>query len=269
MQINFRDPVSYGWTPMDLSGWKDGPSYARGVTAVPGRAGLIPDPWTTGERRLITASFMARPATLGDRDALIHTLRDETAGEHWLTFTDSSTTMLRVRRVGAVRILPASAPYWSPDLYADLTWEAVDGIALDRLARAVALPTAGTIIIPVGTAPSALTVILTSAWTSGTSRTLTATAPNGTILGTLTLTAPSSPADSLTANDALEVDMGNRTITKVTGAGVRTNAYAWKTAGDFFTLSGDEGATRSASAWPRLTVSAGDGLALVLRGWAL
>lgn len=266
MQINFRDVSEMGWILTSVNGWKDGPSYTRGLTAVPGRAGLLADPLTVPERRTLTATLMAYTTNPDQRDGLVSALRDATTGAHVLTFADSAT-VVRVRRAGAIRITtPTTAIYATTVIYADITWDAVDGIALDLQARVISIAASGSVALSVGTAPCTPVVWLTGVWATNTARTLTVTSASGLVTGGMTLTAPASPADSLTVHDALEVDMGARTITKITGAGVRTNAFGWRTSGTFLTIDGDTNAAGSAS---RLSVSAGTALVQYVRGWAL
>jgi hypothetical protein len=266
MKINRRTTESLGWSVLAVDGWSDGPKTQREIITIPGRAGVAQALYASGQERTITATLFCRPEAVAFREAYLSRLLDATHGAFWVSFDDRPTQQVRAIRTGWRVEAPSAAIYAHPEAYVTLTMRIPDGIALDTSARVVSLPSAGTVSLPIGTAPSLPLVTLSGAWTALDSRTLTLTAPSGVTLSTLVLTAPTG--QSLAAVDSLEVDMNSRTITKVTGAGVRTNAYAWKASGAFFGIDPAD-AQRDGQSWPRLTVSAGVGVVTYVRGWGL
>jgi hypothetical protein len=134
-----------------------------------------------------------------------------------------------------------------------LTLRAVDGVSLSKQAMYVHVLNATPTRLPVGTGTVAPISIHQGAWGAGATRVLTYFSPTGIPYRVLTLTAPTG--QSLAANDHLEVDHNNRTITKVTAAGVRSNAGNWKASGDF--LRGDPVDQIATTLNPYVTIDGG------------
>jgi hypothetical protein len=114
--------------------------------------------------------------------------------------------------------------------------------------------------IPLGTAPSGGTLYLMGSM-SGTV-TVTYASHTGETAGTLALTG------TLAADEYLEVDFSERTITKVSNAGVRDEtAYSFKSAGNWFPFDPAHG-VRSTAAWPSIAVSSGTAVLIYRKAWA-
>lgn len=95
---------------------------------------------------------------------------------------------------------------------------------------------------------------------AATTPTLTETDAGGNTLGTMAFTW------SPTANDCIEIDIGRGLVTRVQ-SGVRDNGLPYVTAGFSFPRLDPETGDYLTSAWPRLAVSSGVGVARYWRSW--
>lgn len=268
LTVNGRTLASLGVTARELSGWLDGPEMSRGATALPNVLGVLPAAITTSAARQVRLTLNVPAATLTGRAAILATLSDAFAGLLSLRFDDTPTRI--VRAVAGAFTVASIAPSLSMtemarNMIVSVPLLAFDGSSYDDEPRSVVLSTSPA-EIALGTLPAPGIVQWSGAWSAGVARSLTYRSVNGIAYGVLTLTPPVGA--SLTASEFLEVDLGRRYVTKVTSAGVRTNAYSWVSGGAWFVPEASDG-NRQAAQWPTLDVSAGAGLFLYRRSWAL
>jgi hypothetical protein len=134
--------------------------------------------------------------------------------------------------------------------------EALSPAWYDRDPVVVSAATAIRVACPVGNLPVAPVVRIMG----GTNPVLTLRTAAGDSVGSMTFTV------TLAATDYLEVDMDAKTVTKY-ASGVATNGLSLLTAGDFLTLSPEDG-DELTSASPTLEVSAGALMVACARRWA-
>lgn len=266
--INGRPLSALGMTARGLEGWLDGHTITREVTALPGVLGVVPNQFSVSSSRQIRVTCNLPVASLADRAAALATVQDAISSLVTLRFSDTPGRV--VRALAGPLVVASIAPGASmtqnaASLVVVLTFTAYDTASYDDEPRVVSL-TATPGAIPLGTLPSPGVLQWSGAWSTGIARTLTYRSMNGIPYGSLTLTAPAG--NSLSASEFLELDLARQYITKVGATGTRTNAYRWKTAGRWF-VPDPADALRSAAAWPTLDVSAGAGLFLYRRAWAL
>jgi hypothetical protein len=266
MLINGRDLATDGFTLIQLTGWSSPPAWQRSTAALPNIHGVVPALWTSVEPRQITVGVRYYCTTLAARQGALLTLQDRLTGLLTLRFDDWTDRVVRgVASAIRVTSMDPGGAFAIPGIEMAFTITAYDGASYDAEPRVLALTTTPT-AVALGTLPSAGLIRLDGAWTSSTARTVTFRAASGVSQGTLTLTAPSTA--SLAAGDGLEIDLGRQYVTKVTAAGVRTNAYAWKTAGAWFALD-PAYADRAATQYATLEVSTGTGSLLYRPAYAL
>lgn len=266
MLINGRDLDLDGFTLIALSGWSSPPSWQRAITALPDVHGVIPATRTTVDVRQMRMAIRIMCATLGERQTKLQALQDRLSGLLTLRFDDWPTRIVRAV-AGAITVtsVDPGGAFAIPSIEVAVPLIAYDGASYDAEPNVIALTTTPA-AIPVGTLPTTGVVRLDGSWSTGASRTLTVRHANGQSVATLTLTAPTG--QSLAATDVLEIDLARRYITKVTGAGARTNAYSWKASGAWFAID-PAWAHRSASRTPTLELSTGTGTLLCRPAYAL
>jgi len=268
MSINGRTLAALGMSARSLEGWLDGHTITRDATALPGVLGVVPHQLSVSASRQIRVTCNLPVTSLLDRAAKLADVQDAIASLCTLRFADTPGRV--VRALAGPLVVASIAPNISmtptaASLVLVLTFTAYDTASYDEEPRVVSLTTTPG-ALPLGTLPSTGIVQLSGAWSTGDPRTLTYRSLNGIAYGALTLTPPTG--QSLSASEFLEIDLSRQYCTKVGNTGVRTNAYAWKSGGAWFVPDPSDG-SRAASAWPTLAVSAGVGLFLYRRAWAL
>lgn len=268
LTVNGRTLAALGVTARELSGWLDGPDMARASAVLPNVLGVLPAAVSTSAARQIRLTLNVPAATLTGRAAVLATLEDAFAGLLSLRFDDTPTRIIRA--IAGAFTVASIAPSLSMteaarNMVVSIPLLAFDGASYDDEPRTVVLSSAPA-EIALGTLPAPGIVQWSGAWSAGVARSLTYRSMNGIAYGVLTLTPPTGA--SLTASEFLELDLGRRYITKVTSAGVRTNAYSWLSGGAWFTPDATD-ASRQAAQWPTLEISAGAGLFLYRRSWSI
>lgn len=267
MLYNGRDLTSDGWYTIAVSQWLDGPKIQRASVPIPGVAGVIPATRAMVGERALNCTVRAYPSTLADRATLLRTLQDRIYSGLLAVRTDDWTDRIVRCVAGPLTVVPAvpTAVFASAVIDASFTLSAYDGASYDAEPRVLVLSTSPT-ALALGTLPSHGIIQLTGAWSAGVSRTLTLRNAGGVAVATLVLTAPTGK--SLTSSEFLELDCTRRYITHVTSAGVRTNAYAWKSGGTWFALDPAH-ADRANGRDATFETSAGVGVFFYRRAYAL
>lgn len=268
MQIDGVPLAALGAAATELSGWLDGPEVERAVTPVPGLLGVLPSPLTVSRPRVAQLVVWLDATALTDRSVALARWQRAAAGLRRLRFDDTPGRVLRAT-FGAPQvesIAPRHAFVESARrLRLSVAITATDGASYDATPRVLVLGTTPT-PIPLGTLPSTGVVVWRGTWSVGAARTLRYAGASGITYGELTLTPPTG-SGGLGANDVLELDLARRYVTKVTAAGVRTNAYDWLTAGRWFALDDRDGLPDVA--WPTLLVTDGTATLLYRRAYQL
>lgn len=266
--INGRSLASLGVTARELSGWLDGVDTSRNSTPLPNVLGVVPAAASTSSARQIRLVLNVPAASLTARATILATLSDAFAGLLSIRFDDTPTRIVRAV-AGAFTVASIAPNIGMSESGRNMTVVvpllAFDGASYDEEPRVLVLSTTPT-EIALGTLPSPGIVQWSGAWSTGAARSLTYRSVNGIAYGLQTFTPPAGA--SLTASEFLEIDLGRRYVTKVTSAGVRTNAYSWLSAGSWFVPEAADG-NRVASRWPTFEISAGAGVFFYRRTWAL
>lgn len=258
--------------PTGLSGWLDGPVYSRDMMPVRGLTGVAPSFLAQSQARQIDTEFLLKCTTITERDAKLTAVHDAFSSRLCtLVFDDHPGVAVRAVAT-AIAVTPRSefSHGFLPDVFVRVTWTAFDPASYSIEPRVITFSsTVPGSVIP-GSLPSPGIIYSTGAMTSGTSRTFTYRSHNGIPYGTLTVTAPSTGpygAESLGANDFLELSLLLRTITKVI-AGVRTPVYHWKTAGTWFCPQPAD-CDRVRGYYSSLEVSSGESVFVYRQAWAI
>jgi hypothetical protein len=267
MKINGQHESAYGLALRRLSHWADGPAYQRGTTALPNVLGVVPAAFATTATREIECTFRVQAASLSEREAKLAAIHDGLAGLVTLAFDDHPTRLIRaiVSRIAVIGVTERVVLI-VPSFLVVVTFLAMDSSAYDEEITPISFG-ATPVPIPMGTLPSPGVVFITGALSAGVSRTLTYRSFNGIPYGALTITPPASPAESLGANDWLELNLIRRTLIKV-AAGVRTSVYHWKSSGAWFSPEPAD-SYRPANAFGTLSTDSGAAVYLYRRVWAL
>jgi hypothetical protein len=246
----------------------EGAPYLGGFTRTrehtpwPGRAGTVAASQATTGPRLIRMVVDVPCSTPAQRTALLDLYGDLLTGTKEVRYADAPDRVMR----GQCRVFEADipvAPRWvnlEPRVVVEIECPIAhrwDAQPQSRVLSSTPTP------IPVGTLAHGglVTVMGASAGALSTTTTLRYRGISGVVLGELTLT----PA--LLAGEYALIDLNLATITKVSTAGVRSDAYAWKTGGGtWFKLYPRDG-TRALGAWPTLELTAGSGLYVFRRNW--
>jgi hypothetical protein len=266
MLINGRDLDLDGFLLVGLSGWASPPAWQRTVTALPDVHGVVPATRTTVDVRQMRMVVRIMCSTLSERQTKLQTLQDRISGLLTLRFDDWPGRVVRAL-AGAISVasVDPGGAFAIPAIEVTIPLVAYDGASYDAEPRVLALTTTPA-AVSVGTLPSTGVLRLDGSWSAGASRTVTVRHANGQSTATLTFTAPTG--QSLAAADVLEIDLSRRYVTKVTGAGVRTNAYSWKASGNWFGVDPAWG-DRATSRFPTLELSTGTGTFLYRPTYAL
>jgi hypothetical protein len=258
------------WHAFELSGWLDGPSAERATTGIPGLFGALPATSATGQARTMLVGIRRRPGHITDRPDMLASLMERIQGERRFTTVD------RPHHVTYVHCTAVTVQSMSPqrsmvvrETEVRLTLTAYDGASYDAAPRVLKIGQTP-VQVPVGTLPSTGLWYVTGAMTSGAVRTIRYTGQNGQEYGAMTLTAPAS--ESLGANDHLELDGMNRSVTKVLANGTRSNAEHWFSGAWF--APDPKHATRARSAddvaaYGRVSITTGVAVLNYLRAWRL
>lgn len=272
MWINGRDPISDGWTLTGISNWYGGLAEQRSTTSIPGVAAVLPgSQLSVSGARAITLTFTTIPgvgglSSLTNRDTFANVLADLLSGVLWVRFDDAPTRVVRGEVTSlSFRSAVEGAAFGVPSLEATATLTCYDNASYDTEPRVVTLGTSP-VEVPLGTLPSVGRISWGAAWTSATARTITLRDAGGVARYVMTFTAPA--AESLSSTEFLEVDTGRRYVTKVTGAGLRTNEYDWYTSGGWLVLD-PAWQARAATRFATLEVSAGTAQLVYRRAYAL
>lgn len=231
-----------------------GVPVSRDVQPWPGRAGGLAAQSATIGPRTVRFVADATVTTVAARTAVLDRLSDLLTGLVEVRFDDAPSRVLR----GLVSVYEADVPV--PPRWVNIAPRVVVEITCPLATRWDAQPTSRVLSatptdIPVGTAPHGGVIFLTGTAAgalSGEVR-LRYRGVSGVILNELVLSA------SLLAGEFLRIDLDAATLTRVTTAGVESNAYAWRTGGTFFRPAPRDG-VRDVSAWPTLELTAGTGL---------
>lgn len=268
MKINGQTEANLGIKLVSLSGWMEGPAMNRSLTALPQTIGAVPAGFATVSPRQIECTFRIDAAALSDREAKLATLQDAVTGLVLLSFDDHPTRLVRAVCTSYVAAgVTERAILIVPSFTVTLRFVAWDPASYDEEPSVISFGSTPK-PIPMGTLPSPGVVFITGALSSGSSRTLTYRSFNGIAYGTLTLTPPSSPAESLGANDWLEVNLMRRTIVKCTSAGARSSVYHWKSGDAWFTPEPAD-SNRTSNLSPTLAIDSGAASYVYRRAWAL
>lgn len=229
-------------------------AVARDVQSWPGRAGGLPAASGAVGPRVIRFTADAPVATTAARMALLDDLADRLTGLVEVRFDDAPDRVLR----GVATVYAADVP--TPPRWVNLSPRVVVEITCANAAKWDAQPTtrvlgATPVAIPVGTLPHGgqLTLTGTAAGALSGEVRLRYRGVSGVLLGELVLTA------ALLSGEFLTIDLDACTIRRTTTAGVTSDAYAWKTGGQFFRVAPRD-AVRALGAWPTLELTAGAGL---------
>lgn len=254
MWINGRDLASDSWTLVGLGDWLGGVTLERSGLAVPSVAGAVPSTAQTSGARRITMRFRRRLTVLTDRDAALLTLLDRTRGLCWVRFDDAPTRVIRgeFSKPRAVPVANVGA-LTEPTIEAEVTFTAYNAASYDTEPRVLVLGTSA-VEVPLGDLASGGVFCWGAAWSAGVTRTLTLRDAGGVARWTGTFTTPSG--ESLASTEFLEVNLWRRYLTKVTGPGVRTNAYHWFASG-VWPLLDPAYQSRAAARYATLEASAG------------
>lgn len=273
LTINGRTLASLGVSARALEGWLDAPTTQRQTTVIPGLLGVAPSPITTSAAREIKLTLNVPVNALTGRAAALNTLQDALSGLLTLRFDDTPGRI--VRAVAGPLTVASIAPRIAMNesgrnLIVSVPFLCYDAASYD--AEPVPLVLGSTPVpIKLGTLPSPGILQWSGSWSTSASRTLTYRGVNGIAYGEMVFTAPASPEyspSSLSSSEFLEIDFARQYITHVTNAGVRTRAYDWLTSGEWFAPDPTHG-YRAGDQWPTLDVSAGVGLYLYRRAYAL
>lgn len=263
---------SYGLRITGLSGWLDGPQFTRASVGIPGLFGALPDPMAVGKERTITVDARLRLTDLQDRHEALARLAESLQGERKFTSIDRPRIVTRVHWIGSgVTGISDKTSMYHPTVNVRIAFVCYDGVSYDIEPRTVVLGSTP-VQVPTGSAPSVGLLYVSGALTAGTTRTVTYTGINGRPYGSWALRPPlagelgtGSPAESLGANDHVEIDGLQRTVTKVTSAGVRSSVEHWFS-GAHFAID-PKHAARALNAFPRVGLSSGVGLFVYRRAW--
>jgi hypothetical protein len=273
LTINGRSLASLGVTARALEGWLDGPVVQRESTVIPNLLGVSPSPVMTGAARQIRLTVNVPVAGLTSRAAAIATLQDALTGLLTLRFDDTPGRIVRAV-AGPLTVASisdrASMNALGANMIASVVFLATDNASYDAEPLPVVLGSTPA-EIELGTLPSPGIIQWSGSWSTSASRTLTYRGVNGIAYGSMVFTAPATPEyspSSLSSSEFLEIDLGRQYITHVTNTGARTRAYDWLASGSWFVPEPAD-ARRSAGRWPTLDVSAGVGLFLYRKAWAL
>lgn len=250
----------YGLTPVDAPGALSLAATQYPVSAWPGRLGVVPSPrGETAPRVLGFRSYVDTP-TAAARAERMDALADALAGPVEVVYPDAPDRAYW----GVASVVDVDVP--SPRFVntdADVAVEIVchNPARFDRLPRTRVI-TATPTPVEVGTASHGGVILLTGTAAGALSGavTLELRAQSGVLVGSLTLTA------ALAAGESYAIDLDARTITHVSSAGVVSNAYGVKTAGEWFAVHRRDAAP-SLGLWPRLSTSAGVALYRWRRAW--
>jgi hypothetical protein len=260
--INGRSLAALGVSARELSGWRDGPETRRAFRGLPGSTGGLLAPQAVGAARELRLVLNVPDA------ATLDVLDDVTHGLVRLVFEDLPTRVIRVVRTQrSVTSIAPSLTLLNPKLLVSYVFTAADGASYDVEPRLLAI---GTTPVPIalGTLPSAGVLQVPGGW-SGT-RTLTYRGANGVPYAAFALTVPS--AETFASSEYLEIDLARRTIVRVDGSAVRSNAYGWRASGAWFAPDPTDGHVSGAGlpgASPTLAMSAGTALFRYRRAWSV
>lgn len=257
----------FGWELGEISGWLSGPTYSRDAVPIPGRMAPAQNRWTAGESRRLGITFFSDHISLTERAAKIGTLdrlmqgifpveTSDRPGIHTRCLVQSRQT---VAIDGTDDVIMALG-----DIGVAYVLEAVDGVSLSNEATTLIALNNTPRELEVGSAAISPVTIHRGAWSAGQSRTIQYYGANGLLQRTITLTAPSGQSLAGT-DDYLEVDHGNRTITKVTSSGVRSNAITWNPSRLFLTIDRVD----TVDDTPPFVVCEGDVLFQYIKTWEL
>lgn len=225
MWINGWDPENDGWDVTGLSGWMSGPAIQRGSTAIPNIAGVLPNTQYATETRVIAVTLEKNLTAITDRDASLYTLQDRLRGKLWVRFDDAPNRVVRcVASATSVEPMEEITVFSVAAIRVRFTFICYDGFSYDSEPRILALATTP-VEVPMGTAPSVITVMWGGAWSATTSRTITYRDTGGVARSVGTFTAPSGK--SLGSTDHLVIDSGKGYVTKVASDGTRTASEDW------------------------------------------
>lgn len=243
--INDARVEDLGLEVEDLSGYNDGTAPSFGTLSFPGMVGgYATGPGTTDARVVRLAAYLT-PASLAEQEAALDTVADALQGVLELRFGDAPDKVL----LGI-----AGKPAWQP-----LGVGMVDGEGIVTVDITCADPTKrsryptsvsfGSVRkpLPVGTLSS---VGLLQVMGPATNPVVTIRGANGEVSSQLGFTA------TLTNAEYLEVDLGRKTVAKVT-SGTRAGALAsWDGSTDFFALDPGD-ADRAAGSYATAECSGG------------
>lgn len=254
MWIAGRNLSDDGWILVGLTDHLGHVALAREAAGLVGLAGAIPGTQHTGAAKRVRMRFRRRLTALTDRDAALLQFAERTFGFRHVRFPDAPTRVVRGEFLKP-RALPVHeiAALSEPTIEVEVDFVAYNAASYDAEPRVLVLGTSAT-EIPLGDLASGGVFTWGAAWSAGVARTLTLRDLGGVPrwVGTFTTAA----GESLGAADHLEMSLTRRYLTKVTGAGVRTNVYHWFTSGEWPVL---DPAWQSREATRYLTVEASAG----------
>lgn len=264
LYLNDIDTSRYGFVLESVDGAFDQTERTDTTTELPQGVGLV---LSSAEPRIAPRTITLTGVVTGATRTLLETAKDAIK-----TLASAGTVGIRLASRDIVyrgRLIGMTATHFSPQLRTTgnactltLRFLCADPFGWDRTPQLVGFGSSA-VAMPLGTARSRGRGFWSAVVTihgAATTPTLTETDAGGNTLGTMAFTW------SPTVNDALEIDIGRGTVTRVQ-SGVRDNGMPYVTAGFTFPrLHPDEG-DYFTSAWPRLAVSSGVGVARYWRAW--
>lgn len=256
--INGRDLSDVGLELTAIRGWFDLPSLSRSAEQLTNTTGHALGTGVRVNSRTVELGFYLKPQLLADRATAMDAVADTFTGLCELRFVDKPGRVIRAYAEAVTTVAEnETVGMIEPALSLRVTMVAYDALVYDIEPTVAALTTANT-EIPLGSAPSGGILTLMGSFSS-----VVITYKNHAreVVGTLTLTG------TVNSDEYVEVDLNNRTITKISNTGVRDEtAYSMKSSGSWFQLDPGHG-NRTVGAWPTLSLSAGTGVLIYRKAW--
>lgn len=258
--VNGRDMSDVGLEPLGISGWFDMPTVSRRSEQMTNTTGAALGTGIRIEPRKLSLQFYLKPQLLTDRQSLMDIVNDTFTGLCEVQFVDKPNRVIRayVESV-ATRAENESVGLIEPALVLTITMVAYDAAIYDTEPTVLAVTTTPR-QVPLGSWPSGGVLHLMGSMSGNV--TITYRAHTGDVLQTLVLNG------TLAADEYLEVDFSDRTITKISNAGVRDEtAYSFKSSGNWFVFDPADG-NRTVGVWPTIELSTGTGVLIYRKAWA-
>jgi len=258
--VNGRDMSDVGLEPLGISGWFDVPTISRRSEQLSNTTGAALGTGVRIDQRKLQLQFYLRPQLLTDRQALMDIVNDTFTGLCEIKFVDKVNRVIRayVESI-ATRAENESVALIEPAMVLTVNLTGYDAAIYDTEPTVLAVSTTAR-QVQLGSWPSGGVLYLMGAMSG--SVTITYRSHTGDSLYTLVLNG------TLASDEYLEVDFNDRTITKVSNAGVRDDtAYSFKSGGAWFVFDPADG-NRTVGSWPTIELSTGSGVLIYRKAWS-